>query len=258
MRLTAISRGLLGAASMIACASHSAAKAEESAPVEAVEVVSGLLVCKLSNGVPCGEDRFTLTLQTDGERTLQATQTDPGVGERRSSRNMVILHVDPDFRPLHAFMQFHYDDKFNGAGTFIIDEKGDILSTIRTPERILSETIDAPENFALSLHPVSSNGWRLWHYDHEKGGKQVNTRCSATWAKESIRCALIDADLEYLGEETVAVPAGEFASRRYSLGEGVEIWLIGPHMLPAKFVWTRESNPGMIYELVELRTEIRN
>ena len=205
----------------------------------------GRLECRLiTDDSLCGTDEFTLTLQSDGTRTLRSMtqQTD------RGTQINIVLRVDRDFRPLEGFTTDYMEGEFLGTGLFSVNGN-ELTALVKTPERQSLETLEVPERFSLLMHPVSADGWHFGSYDMQRGGPQTATRCSVGGARESVRCALSEFTLEYLGDETIEVPAGKFDTQRFRMGENTEVWLAGEHRIMVQHVY---RTFGTRYRLVAL------
>lgn len=240
---------ILGAILALSVASHATTAAGQDtgvAPDKPTAQKKGKLVCTVGeHGKPCGGNEFTLTLHPDGNRSLEALQHRPSIGYH----NNVLIHVDKDFRPLHATMQFYNSGGFQGAASYLLD--GDKLrTTMRTPDSIVAEAIDAPQKFSFGLHPVVTDAWHIWTYDEAEGGVQPITKCAAGAENaEAILCRMIPSTIELLGSETLTVGAGTFETRHYRLGTAVEMWIAGEDHLLVKYYWEKAN---LLYELKEL------
>jgi hypothetical protein len=137
---------------------------------------------------------------------------------------------------------------FLGAAFFAV--AGDTLTALtKAPERMVSETITVPQKFSMLLHPVSADGWHYGHYDMARAGPQTVPRCAVGGAKESVRCALSDSALEFVGRERITVPAGTFDTERYTFGQSTEVWLTGPYKIVVQHEFKRF---GTRYQLTKL------
>ena len=93
------------------------------------------------------------------------------------------------------------------------------------------------------------------HVDHAADGVQ---KTGALYGVESsndlskpVLGALSDMSFEVLGEETVTVPAGTFATTRYRLAGRTDVWVLMPDRIVVKM-----SNTGRGYDylLTDLAT----
>ncbi len=120
--------------------------------------LSGVHKCTLLNdGQPCGEDRWTMTVHSDGTRMIRSNM---GQSESGTQINMV-MHADAKtFRPINAFASVYSGGGFLGSGLYAMDD-GKLKVTVTSPIEHFVETVDVPDNFTLLLHPISADGW---HY----------------------------------------------------------------------------------------------
>ncbi len=209
--------------------------------------VSGVHVCTgLTDGQPCGEDRWTMTVHTDGTRTLRSflNQTSQG-----TQINLVLRAEADTFRPIDAYANVYSQGAFYGTGLYVVD--GDKLHvTVNGAEENFTETIDLPEKFTLLLHPISADGWHYGAgYDLTKGGMQMHNLCTLGAAGRSVHCAVYPIGLEFLGMETLTVPAGTFNTEHYKFGKDTEVWITGPDRIMIQHEYrVRQSR----YQLVEI------
>jgi hypothetical protein len=189
-----------------------------------VRTITGELACSsLRDGAPCGRESFILTRQADGTRTLRVFSDQPARGNQIS----IIVRLDAAFRPLDAFTQTYAMGQFLGAGFYAV--RGDMLTTmVKTPDRDVTESMKVPEKFHLLLHPAAADGLHFALYDLALGGEQRIPRCAAGNARESVRCMIApEVRLQYVGEETVTVPAGTFATRHFKYTDNTDVWVTG-------------------------------
>jgi hypothetical protein len=211
-----------------------------------IRSASGTLQCRVvADGTPCGTDTFLMTVQSDATRTLRARAELPDRGMQID----IVLRVDRNFRPINAFSQTYSEGAFLGAGFWAV-EGGTLTAMVKTPERLAEEKIPVPANFSMLLHPVAADGWHFGYYDKAKGGKQTSNRCAVGAARESIRCALAPATLEFVADETIRVPAGTFKTEHYKFGESTDVWLTGADKLVVQHEY---RTFGIRYQLTELR-----
>jgi len=199
----------------------------EGAPVTS-EIITGRLTCQfLADGKNCGTSDWTMTIQTDGSRTLRV------LNERDVSgaQNNVLLRVDASFRPLEGFAQTYSAGSMLGSGFFVVDGTS-LKATVTGADGLQQYTEDIPEKFSLLLHPPPADGWHFGqHYDHEKGGVQMGAICGLGGVPGGVMCKTRDRPMEFLGNATIKVGAGTFETDHYKFGENTEIWTTGPHKI---------------------------
>ncbi|MDX2221841.1 MAG: hypothetical protein SFV21_03765 [Rhodospirillaceae bacterium] len=213
---------MLGA--VFAASGAGAQTGEPPLPPATAKTISGELVCSsLRDAAPCGRETFTLTRQTDGSRTLRVFSDQL----QRGNQISIVVRLDPGFRPLEGFTLTYASGQFLGAGFYAV--RGDTLtSTVKTPERDVTEAMKVPEKFHLLLHPAAADGLHFALYDMKLGGEQRIPRCAAGNARESVRCMIApEVRLQYVGEETITVPAGTFATRHFKYTDNTDVWVAG-------------------------------
>lgn len=203
---------------------------------------------KISSGKVTGGETFTLTVHSDGTRTIQARNRSDNYDLQRH----VTHRVDQNFRPLETTAVYYILGEWRGTGFFAVN--GDTLEAfVKSPEGMVRQTLKVPEHFSLVPHPLSTNAWHGWYYDRAKGGQQTsiwyNLEAGAQ-GESSMLGELSSNDLEFLGEEQLTTPAGTFSVDHWKTGT-VDYYTTGPDALMVKFVWAATDN---VYELVQLQT----
>jgi hypothetical protein len=188
--------------------------------------LTGIHVCTgLSDGQPCGEDRWTMTVQSDGTRTIRPFLNQSNFG---TQINLIMYSGAETFRPISAFADVYSSGKFLGAGHYAVDSDT-LRVSVNSPEEHFIETVDLPETLTLLLYPISADGC---HYgaghDLTKGGVQMHNLCTLGAAGRSVHCAVYPIALEFLGMETLTVPAETFYTEHYKFGDSTEVWIMGP------------------------------
>ena len=160
-----------------------------------------------------GREWFTVTVQGDGARTVRAQcEMDDEVLLRD-----VTYSVDGAWRPLDAFVRLVRNGRFVGSAWFRFDDDGAECESLTALEGRVSqrrETLGRPLLFAP--HPLVCDGWQASAYDYSRGpGRQRLDPCSNSSSRpdggSGPSIGIVHKDLEYVGDETVTVPAGTFA-----------------------------------------------
>ena len=218
----------------------------EGAPVTQ-EIITGSLTCKfLADGTGCGTSDWTMTIQTDGSRTLRV------LNERDVSgaQNNILLRVDSAFRPLEGFAQVYNAGSMLGSGFFVVDGNS-LKATVTGTEGLQQYQENIPDQFSLLLHPPPADGWHFGHhYDHDKGGVQMGAICGLGGVPGGVMCKTRDRPMEFLRSETLEVGAGTFETEKYKFGDNTEIWTTGPHKIVVRHDFT---TLGTSYTLTSLK-----
>ncbi len=213
--------------------------------------LSGVHVCtNLADGAPCGEDRWTMTVQNDGTRTLRSFLNQSNFGTQIN----LVMHSDAEtFRPIHAFANVYSGGAFLGAGHYAVD--GDTLRvSVSSLAEHFVETVDLPDTFTLLLHPISADGWHYGAgFDPDGPAVQMHNLCTLGSAGRSMHCAVYPIRLEFLGSETITVPAGTFDTEHYKFGENTEVWIAGRDRVMIQHEYTVR---GSRYQLTELEGDL--
>lgn len=197
----------------------------------AVRVVQGEY---RSEGVAGGERRgseyFQLVVNSDGSRTLSISSDLTW----RNSWFTVVLRSAADFRPLEAYVNYWSGGRYKGSGHFVVEGER-MLAESNGPDsgRQQQETA-IPEHFSIGTHPVSADGWHTAALEASNRATSKNTRQLQLYSVEAsadsakpVLGTLVPLEVEYLGEETIEVPAGRFATQRYRLAGMNDLWVYG-------------------------------
>ena len=190
-------------------------------PISITRTVKGTYICEyMRKGGDCGGTDWTLTVQSDGSRTLRAFQPLPAANSQLNG----FWRLDQNFRPLEAFIHVINQGALLGS-TFYAVQDTKMTAHVSTPAGLTTEIIDVPDNFSLLLHPIPADGWHFVGYDFDKGGAQTKPICVLGAAGPSTLCGVVDFKLEFLGDEDVKVPAGTFSTKHFKFGDTADIWI---------------------------------
>ncbi len=225
-----------------------AEESEEKVAVAVERTVRGEYSCAvLDDGSDCGDAQWILSLQADGSRILRAYHYVTATGVQNST----VSRVDENFHPEEGFINLYRDGESYGSAFFLV--KGSTLSmTVNTPDEHYAENLDVPDEFHLLLYPITAYGWLMANYDHEAGGPQPVNLCAVAPAGRGPSCSIDVRDIEFLGKETITVPAGTFDADHYKVGSSGDTWIVGPdHMV----VQHQHSRRNLQFKLVEYEIE---
>ena len=100
-----------------------------------VKKVSGTLECRVTEGgYPCGTDKFMLTVQADGSRTLRSNTQMPSRGMQID----ITLQVDAGYQPMNAYTSNYAEGAFFGSGLFVVYRELGSSNSIRYLRAITS------------------------------------------------------------------------------------------------------------------------
>lgn len=174
-----------------------------------------------------GAESFDLLVHPDGSRLLSISSDMTA----RDAWFTVVLRTAADFRPLDAYASYWTSSGYKGSGRFIVD--GDkLLAESAGPESGLQRReTTVPARFSIGTHPVSGDGWHTANFDPAGPTRQKFTLYSAEASPDRskpVLGTLVMLDIEYLGEETIEVPAGKFLTQHYRLAGVNDLWVHGP------------------------------
>ena len=213
---------------------------------------------------PRGDERFTFTHHTDGKIVLRAycEIEDPAPTVLRD----VVFAMDEHRQPMDCTVRLVIDDKFNGSGWFrfsttVIECESYGPSIGRLSQRVeLAAPIDG-----FGTHPVVADAFFLSGFDWSTVKRRT---MSMYLPSPDLRGATppmlapVKIDVEYVGEETVTVKAGTFATRHFRYLDVGDSGFSSQH--PPYDVWvTADVDAVMVqggvggsmltwYELIEL------
>lgn len=197
-----------------------------------------------------GSERFELAVHVDGSRTLS-------ISSDLTSRNAwftVVLRGAADFTPLEAYADYWNGGVHKGRGFFRLED-GRMFAESRGQRSGLQRSETAvPSRVSIGAHPVSADGWHTASHDPSRTGKQqialYSVEAGADPAKPVLG-TLVSLDIDYLGEETIEVPAGRFITQRYRLAGMNDLWVHGPDRIVIK---SELPARGLRYVLTSLQT----
>ncbi len=201
-----------------------------------------------STGVERGREDWNLTRNRDGTRTMRClAMTD----DSRVVRD-VTYTLDANANPVEAFIRLQVGDRWIGSGYFRIDaNRLRVVCDGATTGRAL-QTIKTPPRFHIITHAVMLDGWAFWHYDLEKGGALAETVCNTSPMWNGVTGplgGLETALVNYVGVETITVPAGTFSARHFRLDSDKtispdgsktptsDLWVTGEDNLLVRYDW---------------------
>lgn len=203
----------------------------------------------MDGGPSRGEERFQLLVHPDGTRTMMMWHDLAAKGAQFT----VILTVDAAFQPREAYVKYWNDGRYKGS-TFLRRE-GDVMtgeSDGAAGRR--SQRVTLPARFSMGTHPVAGDGWHTANADPNRSGVQDVALFSLEAGSDVTKPILgqiVPLKVERVGEESVTVPAGTFATTRYRLAGINDIWVTGPDLLVVK---SEIPARGLRYSLIEFVT----
>lgn len=189
-----------------------------------------------------GSENFQMLVHPDRSRTL-IMWNDLAV---KNTQFTVVLRVSDKFRPIEAFVSYWNQAQFKGSAHLsVINSK--LLASSLGPLGVFNRDTDVPENFSIGAHPVSGDGWHTVQYEHSNNttdlvSNLVDTRQkislysleASSDLKKPVLGNMLDLSIEYLGPESIVVPAGKFETQHYKIGKVNDIWVMGQDRIVVK------------------------
>jgi len=198
----------------------------------------------LRGGRDRGWERFRMTVHADGTRTLLMWH-----GLRaRSAQFTSLLRSSASFEPLEAWVSYWNDGRHKGSASIFRDGDALDLESRGTWGTYRERTV-VSSPFSIGTHPVAGDGWHLWVESLGPGPARVFGLEAGVEQDKPIRGALREMPFERIGEERIAVPAGEFDTVHYRLGGRTDVWLHGEDRLMIRM---RNESADREYALTRL------
>lgn len=196
-------------------------------------------------------EHFIVTTNPDGSHTAQTMTRFPG--------GTIVRHVtqtvDAQFRPMDGVLRLFVGPEHQG--TLVRRVVGDsVTSLLLAPSgsAIQEATLPGGSDLVLGYHPTAVEGWKFTHCDRNRKGTQhvrILTT-SATWnGGQMSHGKEVTLAVEYIGQETVTVPAGTFVCDHYlwhtgAIDADIEVWTTGQDRICVRVIGHAK---GVVYEL---------
>ncbi len=220
-------------------------------------VLSGEIVISTPNQAPRFYERFTISLNPDGGRTLRALTVSPRGNLIRDVAQM----VRADWTPVSGGSRLFLDGQLCGAvNKFVCGQT--IHSVVHDGDMLDQAEFPAPERFTLGFHPIADEAWKMVLGPTEPGARAAITThtCSQTWNGKTIgHGATVVSDVEYVGETDDPTGLCRDPVRAYlwftPFGKLLKIWVGGAHNLFVALEVLEGDNAGTRYQLSRLTHE---
>jgi hypothetical protein len=195
-----------------------------------------------------GYERFLFTRHGDGAVTLRAhcEIEEPAPSVLRD----IIYSLDPAGRPKDCLLRLTVGDAFMGAGFFrflpdVIECESYGPSIGRISQRMtLGQPIDG-----FGTHPIVADGYFLGIQGLKVGERRTFHMYLPSPDHRGATppiLAPVKIDGEYLGDETVTVPAGTFACRHMRFVDSGDSGMAGTH--PAYDIWVSADDDAIFVQ----------
>ena len=165
-----------------------------------------------ADGAKRGQEFCTLTTHRDGRRTLRARSEIFAAEVLRD----VVYTVDAGFRPIDALIRVSVQDRSVGTGWFRFDAQGAECEAITSAHGRVSQRIDTPARpMSFLTHAVAADVWHGAGLARVDGlpAQAITPLLSSSPLHNGASGPLLGhwpLQGQWLGEETVEVPAGRF------------------------------------------------
>ncbi len=190
-----------------------------------------------------GREHFSVTVHADGGRTLRAQCE---MDDDRLLRD-VVLTVDARWRPIDAFVRLVIDDRLVGSSWFRFEGRLAECEGFSARAGRFAQRFDVAEGTAcFGTHSLHGDAWtvaRLRRHVGPADRLQFVTFASSVLANGGSGPCLVPvppgfAKILDRGEETVAMPAGEFLTRHIRIEvpgvDSFDVWAGGEDCLPVR------------------------
>ncbi len=225
-----------------------------------ITIYQGQLDIVLPDGSRHDYERFIITRNPDGSRTMRTVTKSPKGDLLRDVNQM----VGPDWRPIEAMGRLFFKEE--AQGTVLRRVVGDkLLSWVWNAAGEMDHaTFPAPPNLTLGFHPVMHEAWKMCFMQrthHDPQPIYIHT-VSHTWNGRALsHGGHTENTAEYVKDEVRKTRAGEFFSSEFiwhtQFGFGLRIWATGPDMILTRVeVEGSPDRDGTYYDLAELKTTV--
>ena len=222
------------------------------------KILSGKIRITEPDGKTSPYERFIITLNPDGSRTLRTVTRSPK-GDLLRDVNQLL---GPDWRDIEAMGRVFF--KGQALGTVLRRVVGNTLySTVWSRDGATDEaTFEAPPELILGFHAILTDAWKMNRLDTSHTDYQdilVHT-VSPTWNG----CTMghgrrVPSSARFDKTERLELPAGRFECDKFvwqtSFDKELHVWRTGEANILARMVVARGDKEGSIYELSEYEEE---
>ncbi len=207
-----------------------------------------------------GRERFHMTFQTDGRRTLSAICE---IDEAPTVLRHVTMTYGADGRPAEAFVRMDVAGEYLGSGWFDLRERHADLEGRNARGGRLSNRIDLEQPLAfIGCDPIVSDAWHMANYDLSAGpGRQhTNGLLSSADHRGATGPMLwpLRTGMQFVGPEHLEVAAGAFDALHFQIVDTAgqmqeehppyDIWTTSD----GDYIALRSEGSQRRYELMEL------
>jgi hypothetical protein len=223
-----------------------------------IKIFAGKIRITEPDGLVSPYERFIVTVNPDGSRTLRTVTRSPK-GDLLRDVNQLLA---ADWRDIEATGRVFF--KGQALGTVQRRIVGDTLhSRVLSRDGGLDEaSFDAPPELILGFHALLTDAWKMSRLDtshHEYQPLLIHT-VSRTWNGSTLgHGERIQSKARYDTTEQLDLPAGRFECDKFiwqtSFEKELHVWRTGEANLLARMVVAEGDKAGSVYELSEYEEE---
>lgn len=227
--------------------------------MSATKIVAGRIDIVEPGHAPQSYERFTITLNPDGGRTLRTVTRSPA-GDLLRDVNMM---VDRDWKPVEGMGRLFLKGEL--AGTILRRVSGERLDSYhwRPGEPMDHAVLEAVPGMTLGFHPITGDAWKtnLLSTAHTEPQDLAVYTVSNTWFGGTLGHGhLLRSTAAYEGAEELDLPIGRTPCERFLWTPRPEktlrIWRTGEAHLLARMEVLTGERPGSVYQLAAVEEEL--
>lgn len=211
-----------------------------------------------SDGTEWGFEEWRITRDASGGRMMAAhcemrfPGAEAGAGGAEDVVRDSVLSVLADFHPRDAFVRIMRAGRLTGTGWFLFTDETAICEAWNEEDGRVSQTMEIARPLrGFGIHAVQGDGWLGATFPYDKGPGHIHffgrnlLHSLHHFGATGPSLVTSGSGLEYVGEETVEVPAGTFDCHRIRF-----VGLTNDH--PAYDMWlTRDGDYLYVKGVVE-------
>lgn len=221
-------------------------------------LVQGRVVVRAADGPAHEYERYSITVNPDGSRTLRTLTVSP----QGSLVRDVNQNVTRDWRPTSGTSRLYLDGEPCGVITKFVTGQT-IRSVVYQQGSVDIAEFDAPKSrYSLGFHPIADECWKMALIPLETGKRHplATHTCSVTWNGKTIgHGQLVESEVEYLGLEQKAIGGMAHECRTFlwftPFSKVLKIWALGDHYAFGGLEVLEGGNAGTVYEVASLEYE---
>lgn len=220
-------------------------------------IIHGRVNVRAAEGSPQPYERFSITINPDGGRTLRTLTVSP----QGSLVRDVNQNVTADWKPTSGASRLFLDGQPHGTvAKFVTGDT--IRSVVHQGAECNSTEFPAPPHFSLGFHPIADEAWKMALIPSVAGKRHplVTHTCSVTWNGKTIgHGQTVESEVEYLGTEAIVAGGALRECRAYlwftPFAKVLKVWVLGEHNIFAGLEVLEGGNAGTTYKLMSLEQE---